>query len=285
MSLFGKLVFFFLFPFLFAVLAWYISWKRKAAASWAFNIILTLIVLGQIGQIGRIGQYGALNQRLHEAELGMYNNINNPEKFDEAYNELIDVTYTALEKVCGKNTGLQKHKSCKIIYEFVDETKLSTEKWNKAVDTMDSLPSFLLLDNDAEFNHYKDTFRNYIKSADVYQEKYNKLLQNALKQLNNLDRNSVITQVFIKEFKEEIIKSQPKVNKLMQKHKERGSMLLQLVDFLQENRDKWSFENDELAMENDVMINKYSELLETATKIEDELESLAKELLKVDVDD
>lgn len=155
----GRLIFLLLLPSLFAWIVWRLSGRKEKGGSLTFNIVLTLILLGQIGQFGNKLQQSQKIRELHEQKKEFKKEISNaddPAEIDTAYNKFSDSVKDGLNRLSETSTGLEKQ-FYRIMSDFISESQATVQNWSNSYNSVLSprILDYSLLNSDEEFDHQK----------------------------------------------------------------------------------------------------------------------------------
>lgn len=280
----GQLMFFFLIPSLFAWIVWRLSARKKKSGSLAFNVVLTLCLLGQIG---RFGNNALQIQKIREIQMQNKNfkkeisKIEDPEEFDKAYNKYANSVTDGINNLSEICTGAEK-KYYKIISEFVSESRSVVQKWNASYNSVMSprILDYSLLNSDKEFDYQRNILRLYIEQSKIYNKFFANMVPNLKKRLKSvLEEKNEYARGTVKRITEKYLLKKPIFGPLMQAHIEYGNNMIKILDILQKNKDMWSYENDGLLFSINSMLSKYNGLIEVIGKNEATINTLTNKLV------
>jgi len=274
-KLIGSLIILFLLPTLFAWIVWCLTGKNGKALSITFNIVLTLILLGHIEPLLPETQEMEGIQKKEEESTSEVSKTDDPEKTNSA-NNLTDSLNDILNKISESNTG-KENQFVNIIKKYAGEMQSSGQQWRDSFNAVLS-PRILdcsLLNSENEFKYQKNVIRLYIEESNGFNELTTNTVSNLKKRLSVLGEGNKLAINALKGASKQYLLQQPILEPLITAHIEYGSNILQILDLLQVNRDKWSFENDELKISNKDVRSRHNELLKAAIKNEATINTLS----------
>ena len=165
-----------LWPSLFGWAVWRLSGRKEKRGRLTLNLVLALIVLGQIGQAGK--QFlGArkftvlrVQQQTFRDELA---STDDPEKRRESINRFMKSTNSELDRLA--SSGSEEDKAYfRIIGEFARSSQAIAFEWEDAYEAVEDprVFDFSLLDSDEEFDYQIDTLRRYIEKTKIYRDRF-----------------------------------------------------------------------------------------------------------------
>jgi hypothetical protein len=262
--LIGRLMVLFLLPTLFAWIVWRFTGRKKKAASITFNIVLSLILLGQIGQFGNRQQQTQTVRELQEIKAEFKKEVTNsddPAVVSAAFDKFSDSAIEGINELSETSSGDEKE-FFKIMGEFASESQLMVQGWHTANNKVQSprILDYSLLTSDGEFDYQRSILKEYIEKTVMYNEFFENLIPNIKARLSVLGEDNSYTKGAVDAATEKYFKQKPIFEPLMQTHIEYGNNLIQILDFLQKNEDEWAYENDELLLNSDELLSEYNKM-------------------------
>ena len=283
----GRLIGYFLIPALIALIVWWLSGRKEKGGSWTFNIVLTLVVslviLGQIGQYGnniQLSQTLADLQEQQEEFKRDISNIEDPEEYDDAYNEHVDSMKQGFSDLSEVSEGVEKQFYV-IMNEYTDEVQLATQKWQDSFKAVQAprILDYSLLNSDEEFIYQRNVLNSYTENTKAYDIYYANMVPGLKKRLSVLEGENAIVIGAVNAATKNYNLQKPIFEPLMRAHIEYGNSLIQVLDLLQKNKDMWSYENNELMINSDNMLSQYNELVEVIGGNEATINTLSSKLV------
>ncbi|MHC4165609.1 MAG: hypothetical protein ACYSWQ_01485 [Planctomycetota bacterium] len=282
---FGGVVALIIFPMLFAWIAWRLSGRKIPGGSTTFNVILTLMLLARISQytsdIGRSSSVPDLQKHTERFK----NNIvhaENQEEADAAVAELADSVKSELDSLYESSTGSEK-RFYRIMKEIVQETQTMGQDWSASYDATLSprMLDYSLLNSDEEFEYRIGVYERYIEKTRVYQDHMENMVSNMKNRLSVLGPNNEFARGAIEGAGKQRDLQMPFFEPLNKAHISRGETMILILALLREHRSDWSLENDELAIHNEAVSDRYDELVETLIDRETTINEMTLKLLEV----
>jgi len=280
----GRLISFLLFPSLFAWIIWRLSGKKEKGGNVTFNIVLTLVLLGQIGQQGSnlqqskiLGEIQEQTDEFKKKALSM-----DPQSdFNASYNGFVESVEEGLSSLSETSTGTEK-KLYEIMSEFTADTQITVQNWLKAYTAVQSprILDYSLLDGDEEFEYQRNVLRSYIEQTRAYDKLFAHMIPDLRQRLNVLGENHALVKEAIKGAAEKYDLQKPIFEPLIQVHAQYGQNLIKTLDFLQRNMGEWSYDNEELLFSNENVLNEYNDLFEELRNNEATINTLSAKLLE-----
>lgn len=270
---------------LLAWIIWRLSGRKQKGRSITFNVILTLSLLGQIGQFSRqFTQSDQLREIQHQKQRfkNAIIHAKTEEEANAASSKLAEYFSSTLESLYESSTGTEK-RFYGIMKEITAKNLVISQNWSESFDTILS-PRILdcaLLNNDKEFEYQIGVCRQYVEKAKALQQSTVNVVQNMKNQLSTLGPNNELANGEIRLVKEKYDSLEPIIEPLMQAYVSYGEAMVMILEFLQEHRHDWTYENDELIIYNDSLLDRYNELYEILSKNETTISEIGPKLFKV----
>ncbi len=281
----GKLFAYFLFPLLFAWIAWRLSGRKEKSGSVTFNVVLLLVVLGQIGQFGKRLQESQSVREIQEQKEEFKQtlaNVDDLEQVDAAYEKFADSVIEEFAQLSERSRGEEKE-FYKIMSGFVSDSRAMFQRWSDSFDAVQAprILDYSLLNSDEEFDFQKDVLEHYIEETKAYNRHTSNMISDLKKRLSVLGQRSEYAAGAVKGATEKYLLQKPIFDSLFTAHVEYGNNIIQLLELLQKNQDEWSYANDELLIDSDAVLNECNELFEKMSINEATINTLSEKLLEV----
>jgi hypothetical protein len=283
--LIGLLLSYLLIPMLIALIVWKLSKNKVNAGSVTFNITLTLAVLGQISQFANKANINIKLSEMSSQRSVYYNSLANGQDLDEineSYDNYVNSMMNGFGELSRSSTGDEKE-LYKIMAEFVEEKISIVKIWQNSFDKINS-PAILnlsLLKNDSEIIKQKKLITFYLESTKRYQLFFTNMVPNITLKLNKIGVNSPVAIGGISGITEQFEKNEPVFTPLMVAHINYGNNMIEYLELLQLNQNKWKLENDELIINDEIIGNKVNEIMEQIELHGRSINNLAEKLVQV----
>lgn len=270
---FGKLLSFVIFPAIFGWVVWLISGKKQNGGGMVFNLVLTLMVLAQIPKANLSSNDRQQITGLKEDQERLRKTLLNSEDLDEidqAQDEYLDSMQSRIHKIANDKSGSER-KLWQMIGTFVDERVEIEKEWNTAFQEVqsDDVFNFALLDSNESYQHQKKVIENYIGKTEFYLNFFKDLMPTLEKRINDLSVSSKQAEAFIEGAKRSHNRQKPIFIPLMEAHIKYGGNMLSTLDLLNTHPDQWSYEDDDIWIDDDDLLNQYNENINDLTQLEE----------------
>lgn len=228
----GYLLTFSLLPTLFAWIAWRLMGRKEGPASVTFNIVLSLLLFGQLGNM--LERAGAVDE-LNKQET----------KFE----------------VSGTDSVHQKEIS-RVMGEWGSDTQAIAKDWLTTASSLQSagVLDYSLLTSDAEFDRQRSILRDYIEKTAIYGDLMTNSAPNIKARLSVLGKETPEMKGVVDDFERSYLHQKPLFEPLMQSHIEYGNNQIQVLNYLQNNKDEWVYENNQLFLNSDKSFDEFNKL-------------------------
>lgn len=284
-ELIGRLVAFMSFPFLVAWIVWRLFGRQEDGGSVTFNVCLTLLLLGQVGQFGNRLQQSQKLEFIQEQKIELKERISNaddPAEIDSAYNEYAESVKEALSELSESGAG-KEQQFFVIMNDFVSDMQSTTNKWRESYISILSPRFFDIsrLNSDEEFDFQIRIAKHYVTESRNCANTYENMLSNLKERLSVLgDRNEIAVNA-IRGASKKYNLERPIYEPLMAAHLGYGNDFIQILELLQQNRESWTFENNEISIYDDSVLKRYNELIGKLTKRGEVIIRLSSQLLEI----
>ena len=279
---------FFLASWVVGWMVWGFSGGSRKSGRIAFNIVLTLALLIQISQIPSVlSARKKQNQVLSEMERTRAKFQKKAAKAADlselgaAGDKYVDSITDNLKRLSETSTGPMKPVA-RILSQLANETVVIAQAWGDSFKAVQS-PEFFdwsLLTSDEEFDRRRNLLRLHGENTRAYKEFFDNVVPTLRKRLSVLREDSPYAERVLAGARDAYLRQKPILHPLMQAHIEYSDNLTHILDFLQKNRDVWSYENDEFLISNDSVLLKFNQLFDAAAKNEETINALGLKLLK-----
>ncbi|MEN8131796.1 MAG: hypothetical protein ABFS45_16730 [Pseudomonadota bacterium] len=279
----GSLIGYFLIPALIALIVWWLSGRKEKGGSWTFNIVLTLVILGQIWQFGDNTKPSQVLSEFGEEREKFKRNISSiedPEELDDARDKYVDSIKHGFGDLSEASEGAQKQFYI-IMNGYVGEAQLAAQKWKDSFNAAQSprILDYSLLNSDEEFDYQRNVLNLYVENTKVYSIYQANSVPDLIKRLSVLEEENATFSGAVNGATEQYLAQKPIFEPLMRAHIEYGNGMIQMLDLLQVNKDMWSYENDELIFSDDRLLSQYNELVEVFSNSAGTINTLSSKLV------
>lgn len=271
-------------PALFGWIVWRLSGKKQGSGSWTFNIVLTLLVFGQVGQFANHARQSQVLRDLEQEKTVFKATAGNTDASDQDHSNTINAAkhYQAAVKdglhTLTETSAGQEKRFFAALEELVAEGQAVSQQWQSALDTVQA-PRILdlsLMTNSVELDYQQQTITRYIEQT----QRFLAFNQNALTSLKqrvgdtasySAKTRSVMTGA--------IDSSQARLAitiPLIQAYLSYGQDMLALVDLLRTQQGKWRYEHEQARFENQEAIDRFNEIFAAISADEATINELSK---------
>lgn len=281
----GRLIGFLFMPLIFAWIVWRLSGKREKSGSVTFNIMLTLILIGQIAQFGNKLQQSQQLEDLQKKKQEFkdeFSSTENAVESGDAYNKYTDSVKEGLNKLSETSTGSEK-RVYRILSDFTSETQAIYQSWNQSLDAVLSqrILDYSLLVSDEEFEYQKKTLNHYVAQSESYRDYFATMIPRLEKRLKALGEGNKFAAGALKGATKKHFAQKPIMEPLMAAYIDYGNNMIQILDLLQKSKGEWVYESDELSIYSDEVLNDFNELIEKLGGNEAAINTLSESLIEV----
>ncbi|WP_196887398.1 hypothetical protein [Aureivirga sp. CE67] len=280
---FGSVIGVLITPTLIAFIVWLIRKREKYAGTYTFNVILLLMLLGNLSDF--IQSFAIPTPKSDESVIEMVKDFNdsyNNEDFSvvEGYEKLTSNVNNSLEESIKKSTGKEKE-ILLINYEFLKFSELQTSTWLKTITRLEE-PNILdlkVLMKTKDYKERKEVF-NEVRIAAI---NYHEFINNRERILNELtkdiDRSHEAYKMFRAGFDRQVKKQEEYVDAYIKAYISYTENLVSLMDFLEKEDGKWMIEESgNIKFENDKLQDSCYEIIIKATQDEVNIADLSEKL-------
>ena len=269
-----------LIPTLIALLFWLISGKKEKGGTTTFNIVLTLMLFSSLGEMGR-----ELEQRRKPID-----NINkaiveykkqtlaNPDSVDSNYVELSTNIKNSFDSLIKTSRG-EERKVYIAARDFMKKSDSLDTKWTEAYNTFAEVDimDYNRLNSNKEYKFQKKIIQQYINQSIIYRT----FVQNRFDYFEDKTKNINKTNKVYKGFQKQDSIQKPVFNKYLSTHINYGHGIIGILEILEQEDGKWSFENETLLFDSSEAQSNYAKILDEAIKNETIINDLSIKLIEI----
>ncbi len=279
----GQLMVYLLMSLLVGWVFWLIAQNKKQASSIAFNVVLTLALLGRFGE--SVDQLSTRNEvqemrENREAFKDLARNTEDPDEYDAAYNDYQDSIRNSLKDLSDKHVG-DKKRFFEISAEMVRENQVADQTWLKAYNAVlaPEIIDLSILVKGEEYDRQTEVLSNYIKASRDYHTFFKSTLTRMHKRFRELDDRGIVESA-MKGARNKFNQRSPLMDSLMAEHQAYGSNLTALVSLLKSHHGAWSYEDDHVQFDADEALDVFYELAEKINQNEIKIEELSQKVIE-----
>lgn len=248
--------------------------KNKPVRNWTFNIVLLLSLVTTISHWVLLASRSDrekktsqnLTKNVEQAKDTLKDKIGNAKDAKavrSAYDEYGDSTHKALENATKQASGDQK-KVADIAKAFHQEMVQRTKEWLDSLIAANALdPSTLsYFESDGEFQRQKKILSAYVQKSEEYKKAFDNMISTYKTKLEGLDKNSGTYKGAVDGITDSYNEQKPLVEPLLTAHIELGKNHIQLLELLQQSKEKWSFTDGQFLFNDDDSLNNFNAISE-----------------------
>ncbi len=268
----------FVIPYLFAFAIWFLSGKKQSGGSWVFNIVMTLVLLGQLMHfVSQALHTDAIeSQEAYKKDLVKVEPSKEPEA---VFEEKSVASLQAKENSSPKASTEANKPMYKTLGEFENRSQTAVKTWNTSFDAIQAprILDFARLSNDDEYDYQRNLLKAYLAESENYSLFFDNAVPNLEQSLSSVEGDPA-AKAALNEAIAQHRSKKPVFETLINAHVEYGNSMIEVLDLLQQNKADWIYEDEELIIENDDLLDRYDSLLELVEDNEQAIEILAEQL-------
>jgi len=281
--LLGSIITVGLIPLVFAFIVWLVKGKKHYAGTYTFNIVLVLICFGMIKEFGTISKEKTESINEITKSVSDYKEkINNEEDAISAYEEHTAIVNDGISKMIRNSSG-NEQEVYKNFQKFTSINSSVMVDWQKAYDSIltPRILDYSVLSTQKEFDYQIAVLEHYQKQSIKYRDHFEKRIS-LLDSLNkNIPKGNLTLKGIMKGINKTDSIQKPIFRPFITTHLNYSNNLIEMVDFLNTNKGKWKYHNDELFFDNNILEKKYSEIIEKIAQDENKINELADKLIDI----
>lgn len=280
----GALFGFILIPVLFAWPVWRFSGRNETAGSLTFNIVLALMVLGNLTQFNKeVRRQKSMRDLEAQREDFKRSAVEteDPAEFDAAADAFTDSVKEEFTRMAEGSTG-DEQRFFDIMSDFVRDSQIMAQNWRDAYNAVldPRVLDVSLLTTDEEFSYQIGVLRNYVEQSQIYAESAADTLPRLKERLSVLGEGNEMAVGALEGAREKHLAQKPIFDPLMAAHIEYGNNMILLLELLQENQDGWEFTDDELSIVDEQLLDQYNNVIEGIMQNEETINTLSEKLIE-----
>ena len=285
----GKMVGLFLLSSLISWCVWLFSGRMGNSSSWAFNIAATILVFIFFNPVRGMGGYATDVKILTSEPVAGKKNATETENRGNAAERVATGLLSKIQGLFSSHSGTEEGSNPetesdteieihRIMEAFTGEFRAVRNEWEEAHKFIESkhIPDYELLQKEEqEYGIQRQALLRHIKASQAYIELINQMVPTMEKRYRALGVEHQAVREAILGLKRGHAKQVPYVE-VMQEHLNRDGILLSLLELLKSYPGQWSFENGDLAMNNEVILAQCHQLIGAVEKSEARIDALMK---------
>ena len=272
-----------LIPLFVAFIVWLIRGKKNFAGTYTFNIVLVFMTFGMITEIGEISKEKSEGVKtISNSVSELKNKINNEEDAVSAFKEHSANVDDGLSKMIRNSTGNEQEVYIKL-REFTQINSDVMINWQNSYDSVlnPRIIDYGVLKNPNEYEYQIKVLENYKSQSKAYQNHFENRTDLISDLFKNIPKeNQTLKGVMIGIKKQDSVQK-PIFKPLIKSHLSYSDNLIELINLLEENKTKWTYDNDELLFDTTELENKYLEIIDKVAEDEENINVLSDKLINV----
>ncbi|WP_339833908.1 hypothetical protein [uncultured Flavobacterium sp.] len=272
------------FTVLIALLFWYLLGKKENGGTTTFNVLLTIMLLGTISEFSQKinDRQKPLNSMKEAVKEYKQNALANPDAIDSNYGELSSNVKSSIKDLIKTTTG-EEQQVYLALQEFFNKSDSVNVAWSNAYNAF-AVPRILdynLLATKKEFDFQKIIIQEYIDQSINYKTFVDNRVEFLKTKTQHINKNHKAYIGFTKGFTKKDAIQKPVFSPYINAHIEYGQELKKMLEILEQEKGKWTYENETITFDNSKSENNYQSHLNKAIKNEKIVDSLYSKLIEV----
>ena len=284
-ELLGKLFAYFTIPVVVAFCAWFVRRRKENAGQMTFNVVLTLILAGQVSQFSaglnkRLEQNKILQEMQDQRETLKSTVTEEDQVSDATLNNYVSSSKDSMSKLSEESDSKSEKQFYTLMISQLEETESVGKLWRDSANAVQAerILDYSRLKDVEEIAYQKQTLKHYIEKTESYRNYSSNAVSNLEEKLSPLTgKGKILARNAIIAFKEHTQARVVVLEALMQTHLDYGKLMIELIGLLKNNND-WSFENEELVIADDNLLDKFNQINEAMGEKEDRIKRLERKM-------
>ena len=283
-TLTGRLVAMLALPLIISWVFWLVAQDKRKASSVAFNVVLTLVLFGQINQRSQGLSNAQEVQELVKHKEGFKDAIANAEDmeaYDKAYLEYSESIKDGFRKLSEDRTGDEKV-YFRIMAELAEKSQEVNQAWMDAYNAVldPNILNYEVLVKGGEYENQKEVIRHYIKETKVTTEYFSNYLTYMEERLREVG-NEKLLEGTLRGARKKVAVQMPIMEPLMKEHLIYADNLIALLDVLESHQGKWAYEEETVLFDEDEGLSAFNLLMVKIGANEIKIQALSQQLVEV----
>lgn len=282
----GSIIGIILIPTLIALLFWLILGRKENGGTTAFNVVLTLMLMGSISEFGQIAKDRQKPIDDLQKAVSKYkeSTLANPDSTGSNYNELSTNVKSSIDGLI-KNSFGEERKVWLALKLFFRKSDSINTQWNKAYNSFSEprILDFNKLNNPKEFEFQKQIIQEYINQSENFKSFVENRVEYLIEQTKTIDKKNKAYKGFIKGLTKKDSIQKPIFMPYINAHIKYGQGMKKIIELLENERGKWSYDNKNqtLIFENSKTQTTYENILNKVVTNEEIVNKLSNKLLEI----
>jgi hypothetical protein len=283
-TIIGSIIGLFLFPLLFALLFWFILGRKKNGGTTTFNIVLSIVVLGQFSNF--IQESGEKQKPINDLQEAVSEykekTLTSPDSTDINYSELSTKVKKSIDDLIKTSVGEERKVFLKLKNYFKKADSVNVS-WNNSYNAFAEprILDFTRLNEKEEYKFQKKVIQEYIKESENFKSFVQNRVEYLKNQTKNIDKNSKSYKGFIKGLTNKDSIQKPVFIPYINAHIEYGKGMKGIIEILEKENGKWKYENETITFQNSESQTTYEKILNTAIENEEIVNELSDKLVEI----
>jgi hypothetical protein len=283
-TIIGSIIGLFLFPLLFALLFWFILGRKKNGGTTTFNIVLSIVVLGQFSNF--IQESGEKQKPINDLQEAVSEykekTLTSPDSTDINYSELSTKVKKSIDDLIKTSVGEERKVFLKLKNYFKKADSVNVS-WNNSYNAFAEprILDFTRLNEKEEYKFQKKVIQEYIKESENFKSFVQNRVEYLKNQTKNIDKNSKSYKGFIKGLTNKDSIQKPVFIPYINAHIEYGKGMKGIIEILEKENGKWKYENETITFQNSESQITYEKILNTAIENEEIVNELSDKLVEI----
>jgi hypothetical protein len=282
---FGTLFALWLLPSLIAWILWRLNGRKESTFSLTFNIVLSVVLFGQLGALSESAQKTGELERLKRDRdsLAASYNTDSPEdvgKLEAAKKKHNKDILRTLEGLAKSSSGKEKQ-FYEIMLTIASESQQIEASWEAAYATImdESIFDMSLLHSNGEIARQTKVIKKYISETQIYEQSFLTRIPRWKKALSPLGEEFPMAIGAIRGAEKKNELQKVVMILFIEAHVAYGNQMIKIIEYLGSDLEAWIYANEEVRFEDDMKREVFSDLIEEMTEIEAKVNELASQLV------
>jgi hypothetical protein len=270
---------------LFTWLIWRLTGRKRIVASLTLNIIMLFLILGFIANVGDgVNSTKVLSniEKSKETFKKELSNTDDPVKIESERQKYIDSVVSGFESLSANSTG-DKKKYYEIMGSHTRESLMVAQNWKDSLMALQSpaIFDYSLLSSDEEFARRRSIINQYIENTIAYKQWHDNMIDTLKSKLSVLGEEKRFVEETVKGATEQYNAQKEIFAQFIEANLEYGKNMICVLDLLQNNKDLWYYENGELLINSDSVLNQFNDIIKAITDNTTKINELSYKLIEV----
>lgn len=281
----GSLMAAVLIPYVLGLVAYLVTFRKQTVGRVVFNVVVVMLVMGQIAQGTRRAQVAKDIQSLSTDRKAFVGQVREAGTFDEAGDAVENYSQgfnDKLERIEAQSSGVEKE-AMRVIRKISSDAGQVTSRWQTALGGVESAEVLdpAALTTSEEFGRQIQVVETFLSENQRYRTHFNTMPETTRAKLQEVGQDNPMVKGMIAGAQNAFDAQKGVFNPLLDAYDGYGSAILSALRLLESHQGQWSFEAGVIEFADDSIRDDYIAIVDRLQNESETVNRLSGELLTI----